>query len=59
MGLDNCKFRLPVLPGDTVVIKCELLSPIRRGIASMIGKAYVADKLVCQTEILASIVKKS
>ena len=59
MGIDNCKFRMPVLPGDTVVIKCELISPIRRGIANMTGKAYVNDKLVCQTEVLASIVKKA
>ena len=58
MGIDKCKFRNPVLPGDTVVIKCELLQPIRRGIANMVGKAYVNDKLVCQTEVLASIVKK-
>lgn len=59
LGIDKCKFRNPVLPGDTVVIKCELLQPIRRGIANMSGKAYVNDKLVCQTEVLASIVKKS
>lgn len=59
MGIDKCKFRNPVLPGDTVVIKCELLQPIRRGIANMSGKAYVNDKLVCQTEVLASIVKKN
>jgi UDP-3-O-[3-hydroxymyristoyl] N-acetylglucosamine deacetylase/3-hydroxyacyl-[acyl-carrier-protein] dehydratase len=59
MGIDQCKFRNPVLPGDTVVIKCELITPIRRGIANMTGKAYVNDKLVCQTEVLASIVKKS
>jgi UDP-3-O-[3-hydroxymyristoyl] N-acetylglucosamine deacetylase / 3-hydroxyacyl-[acyl-carrier-protein] dehydratase len=59
MGIDNCKFRHPVLPGDTVVIKCELITPIRRGIANMTGKAYVNDKLVCQTEVLASIVKKA
>lgn len=58
MGIDKCKFRHPVLPGDTVVIKCELITPIRRGIANMTGKAYVNDKLVCQTEVLASIVKK-
>lgn len=59
MGVDNCKFRNPVFPGDTVVIQCELITPIRRGIANMTGKAYVNDKLVCQTEVLASIVKKS
>jgi len=59
MGIDGCKFRSPVLPGDTVVIKCELITPIRRGLANMSGKAFVNNKLVCQTEVLASIVKKS
>jgi UDP-3-O-[3-hydroxymyristoyl] N-acetylglucosamine deacetylase / 3-hydroxyacyl-[acyl-carrier-protein] dehydratase len=58
MGIDKCKFRNPVLPGDTVIIKCELITPIRRGIANMTGKAYVNDKLVCETEVLASIVRK-
>lgn len=58
MGVNNCKFRQPVKPGDTVVIKCELLSPIRRGIANMMGYAYVGNNLVCEAEVLANIVKK-
>jgi UDP-3-O-[3-hydroxymyristoyl] N-acetylglucosamine deacetylase/3-hydroxyacyl-[acyl-carrier-protein] dehydratase len=58
MSVKDCKWRLPVLPGDTVLIKCELLGSIRRGIATMLGKAYVGDKLVCQAEVMASIVKK-
>lgn len=59
LSVKDCKWRSMVTPGDTVVIKCELLAPIRRGIATMLGKAYVGEKLVCQTEIMASIVKKS
>lgn len=58
MGVKECKWRRPVVPGDTVVIKCELLSPIKRGIAQMKGYAFVGDNLVCETEIMASIVKK-
>lgn len=58
MGVDDCKFRKPVTPGDTVVIKCELLSPIKRGIAHMRGSAYVGDNLMCETTVLASIIKK-
>lgn len=58
MGVDKCKFRKPVLPGDTVVIKCTLLAPIKRGIAHMHGQAFVGDNLVCETEILASIVRR-
>lgn len=59
MGVKDCKWRKPVTPGDTVVIKCELLQPIKRGIAQMKGYAFVGEDLVCETEILASIVKKS
>ena len=58
MGVDGCKFRHPVKPGDTVVIKCVLKGPVRRGIAQMHGEAYVGNTLVCETDILANIVKK-
>ncbi len=58
MGVEKCKFRRMVTPGDTIVIKCELLRPISRGIVNMSGDAYVNGVLVCETEILASIVKK-
>ena len=59
MGIDKCKFRKMVSPGDTVVIKCELLQPIKRGIANMKGEAYVGNNIVCETEVLASIVRKN
>ncbi len=58
IGIDNCRFRQKVLPGDTVVFKCELIAPIRRGIAKMKGQAYVAGKLVCEATLTAGIVKK-
>ncbi len=59
LGIKECKWRAMVTPGDTVVIECTLLAPIRRGIATMMGKAFVGNKLVCDVEIMASIVKKS
>ncbi len=58
LGIDKCKFRKQVVPGDTLVIKCELLRPITRGLANMKGYAFVNDTLVCETEVLASIVRK-
>lgn len=58
LGIDNCRFRGMVKPGDTLIFKCDLGSPIRRGIAKMVGKAYVAGKLVMEAELIASIVKK-
>lgn len=58
LGIDKCKFRKMVLPGDTLILKCTLYSPIKRGIAHVRGEAYVGNTLVCETDILASIVKK-
>ncbi len=58
IGIDNCRFRQKVLPGDTIIFKCELVAPIRRGIAKMKGQAYVAGKLVCEAVLTAGIVKK-
>lgn len=58
VGIESCRFRKLVLPGDTIVMRCELIAPIRRGIAKMKGQAYVGDKLVCEATLSASLVKK-
>lgn len=58
MKIDNVKFKQKVVPGDTLVLKLELLSPIRRGLAHMKGTAYVGDKIVTEGELLAQIAKK-
>jgi UDP-3-O-[3-hydroxymyristoyl] N-acetylglucosamine deacetylase / 3-hydroxyacyl-[acyl-carrier-protein] dehydratase len=56
--IENCKFRRMVLPGDTIIMKCELLGPIKRGIAKMQGNAFVGDSLVCEAVMTARIVRK-
>ena len=58
LGIESCKFRKMVLPGDTIIFKCELLAPIRRGIAKMKGEAYVGNNLVCEAIMTASITRK-
>ncbi|MEQ8880786.1 MAG: bifunctional UDP-3-O-[3-hydroxymyristoyl] N-acetylglucosamine deacetylase/3-hydroxyacyl-ACP dehydratase, partial [Cyclobacteriaceae bacterium] len=58
LGLENIKFRKMVLPGDTLVIRCELLQPIRRGFVKMKGSAYVGNNLACEGIMTASIVRK-
>ncbi|MCU0354820.1 MAG: bifunctional UDP-3-O-[3-hydroxymyristoyl] N-acetylglucosamine deacetylase/3-hydroxyacyl-ACP dehydratase [Cytophagales bacterium] len=58
LGIENCRFRRMVMPGDTIVFKCELLAPIKRGIAKMQGQAYVAGQVVCEAVMSASIVRK-
>lgn len=57
LGIDRCKFRKMVIPGDTIKFKCELTSPIKRGIAQMKGYAYVGNTLVCEASMTARIVK--
>lgn len=57
MKIDKAKFKQKVLPGDTLVFRLELVSPIRRGICHMFGQAFVGDKLVMEAELMAQIAK--
>ena len=58
LKIDNCKFKQMVRPGDTLILKMELSSPIRRGICEMKGTAYVGNKVAAEAELVAQIVKK-
>ena len=58
MKIDNVKFKQKVLPGDTLIFKCELLTPIRRGIAHMQAYGYANNKLVVEAELMAQISKR-
>ncbi|SFE99198.1 bifunctional UDP-3-O-[3-hydroxymyristoyl] N-acetylglucosamine deacetylase/3-hydroxyacyl-ACP dehydratase [Thermoflexibacter ruber] len=58
LSVDQCRFRKMVIPGDTVIFRCELLEPIRRGIVKMKGMAYVGSDLVCEAVMSARLVKK-
>ena len=55
MKIDNVRFKQKVVPGDTVLFRLKLASPIRRGLVHMTGEAFVGDKLVSQAEMLAQI----
>ena len=57
MKIDGVKFKQKVLPGDTVVFYLTLVSPIRRGLVNMKGRAYVRGELVSEAEMLAQIVR--
>jgi UDP-3-O-[3-hydroxymyristoyl] N-acetylglucosamine deacetylase/3-hydroxyacyl-[acyl-carrier-protein] dehydratase len=59
LKMDNVKFKAKVVPGDTLLIKMELMSPIRRGIVQMQGTAYVGNKIVSEGELTAQIVHRS
>jgi len=58
MKIDNVKFKHKVLPGDTLTFKCDLITPIRRGICHMQANAYANGKLVAEAELMAQIAKK-
>ncbi|MCB2376783.1 bifunctional UDP-3-O-[3-hydroxymyristoyl] N-acetylglucosamine deacetylase/3-hydroxyacyl-ACP dehydratase [Hymenobacter sp. BT635] len=58
LGIENCRFRKKVVPGDTIIFRCQLLSPIKRGIAKMKGQAFVNGKVVMEAEMSAAIVRK-
>lgn len=57
MKIDNVKFRQKVIPGDTLIFKLQLISPLRRGVANMRGLAFVGEKLVCEAEFMAQVAK--
>jgi UDP-3-O-[3-hydroxymyristoyl] N-acetylglucosamine deacetylase/3-hydroxyacyl-[acyl-carrier-protein] dehydratase len=58
MKMDNVKFKRPVKPGDTLVFKLELISPIRRGICHMRGMIFANNKLMTEGELMAQIIKR-
>jgi len=58
MKIDKVKFKRKVIPGDTLVFKLELLTPIRRGIVHMQGHGYVNGQLAVEAELMAQIIKE-
>lgn len=59
LKIDNCKFKHMVKPGDTLLLKMELIAPIRRGICEMKGTVYVGNKVTTEADLVAQIVKRS
>ena len=59
MKMDKCKFKNPVIPGDTLICKLELISPIRRGIIHMYGQSFVGEEVKSEGEFMAKIIKKT
>lgn len=57
LKIDKVKFKRKVVPGDTLIVKMDLLEPIRRGIALMFAEVFVGNQLVMEGELMAQIVK--
>lgn len=58
LKIDNCKFKQKVVPGDTMILKMELIAPIRRGICEMRGTVYVGNKIATEADLMAQLVKR-
>lgn len=59
LKIDNCKFKLKVVPGDTMILKMEFAAPIRRGICEMKGTVYVGGKVATEAILVAQVVKRN
>lgn len=57
LKIDGVKFRHKVVPGDTLLFRVELLSPVRHGISSMKGYMFVGDHVVSEATFTAQIIK--
>lgn len=57
MKMDGVKFRQKVVPGDTLIFRLELLAPMRRGISTMKGYVFIGEKVACEAEFMAQIIK--
>ena len=57
LKIDNVKFRQKVVPGDTVIFRLDMIGEMRRGCALMKGYAFVGEKIVCEAEFMAQIIK--
>lgn len=57
LKIDKVRFKRKVIPGDTIIFRMELLSPIRRGLVHMFGQAFVGNDLVMEGELMAQISK--
>ncbi len=59
LKIESCKFKAMVKPGDTMLLKLELIEPIRRGICVMRGTAFVGNKVCTEAEMIAQLVKRT
>ncbi|MDX1909597.1 MAG: bifunctional UDP-3-O-[3-hydroxymyristoyl] N-acetylglucosamine deacetylase/3-hydroxyacyl-ACP dehydratase [Bacteroidia bacterium] len=58
VGIDNARFKKPVIPGDVLVMELELTA-LRRGICKMSGRVLVDGQVVCTADLVASVVPKT
>jgi 3-hydroxyacyl-[acyl-carrier-protein] dehydratase len=57
-GIDKCRFRKPVVPGDQVIFEVELVAK-RSTFAKIHGRALVDDQVVCEAEMMSTMASRS
>lgn len=57
--IDKVKFKRKIIPGDSLILKAELMQPIRRGMCLMKATAMVGNQVACEGELMAQIVKNN
>ena len=57
LRIDGVRFKRKVVPGDTMQIEAHMVEPLRRGIATFIGKIFVGGQLACEATLMAQIVR--
>ena len=56
-GIDKCRFRKPVVPGDQLVFEVELVAK-RSTFAKIKGRALVDDEIVCEAEMMSALANR-
>ena len=56
-GIDKCRFRKPVVPGDQVIFEVELVAK-RKTFAKIRGRALVDDQVVCEAEMMSALASR-
>ena len=59
VSIEKCKFKKIVIPGDILILKCKIVSKIKKGFIKMICKSFVKENLTCEVIISAIIKKKN
>ncbi len=57
LRIDNARFRQKVVPGDTLILKCEILTPLSHSICTMQAYAFVGENCVAEASFMAQVIK--
>ena len=56
-GIDNCRFRRPVVPGDQIVFDIEVKS-VKRTFAKIHGIATVDGEVACEADMMSAMMEQ-